>query len=128
MLVVTNLVLPVLPVLPKVTNKCYRTTHAIRQRLHFASRFLAFCMLVVTNLAGIASLNVRLRKLPAPSETAHLSHSCLAARRPFGGVNPAVQPPRRGLFRLATVAVPTPTCKGPRKPVSAQKKEGENEQ
>ena len=122
MLVVTNLVLPCVT---KSNTQCYDTTH---RSLHLLVVFLHFCRLVVTNLGRITDLNLRLRKLSSPSEAVHLSHSCLAARRPFGGDNPGAQPPRRGLLRLVTVAVPTPTCKGPQKPVPAQKKEGENEQ
>jgi hypothetical protein len=122
MLVVTNLVLPCVT---KSNTQCYDTTH---QRLRLLVVFLDFCRLVVTNLGRITDLNIHLRKLLWPSEAAFLSHSCSAAGQPFGGANPGAQPPRGRLLRLVTVAVPTPTCKGPQKPVPAQKKGGENEQ
>jgi hypothetical protein len=122
MLVVTNLVLPC----ATISNKqCYDTT---RQRSHFARGLLDFSAADTAFFAGITDLNIRLRKLSAPSETAYLSHSCAAPRQPFNGADSGAQTPPRGVFRAVTVAVPTHTCKRPQKPVFAQKKRGENEQ
>lgn len=118
MLVVTN---QVLPSVTESNNQCYDTTHRL---FHFARGWLDFCRLVVTNLVRSTDDNVHLRKLSAPSKTAYLSHSCRAARQPFNGADSGAQPPRGGVFRAVTVAVPTHTFKMSQKPVSAQKKEG----
>ena len=122
MLVVTNLVLP------SVTfgnNKCYDTTHRC---FYFARGLLDLGRLVVTKLVLSTALNVHLRKLSSPSETAYLSHSCSIARRANNGADSGAQTPRRGVLRSVTVAVPTLPCKRPQKPVFAQKKRGKNEQ
>ena len=122
MLVVTNLVLP------SVTfsnNQCYDTT---RWGFRFARGLLDFRRLVVTNFGRITRLNVHLRKLSSPSETAYLSHSCSIARRANNGADSGAQTPRRGVLRSVKVAVPTLPCKRPQKPVFAQKKRGKNEQ
>jgi hypothetical protein len=126
MLVVTNLVLPCVT---KSNTQCYDTTH---QRLRLLVVFLDFCRLVVTNLGRITDLNIRLRKLEEWLRQAkctmmlRLSNRLKAHHWLPAPAAPAA--PRGRLLRLVTVAVPTPTCKGPQKPVPAQKKGGENEQ
>jgi hypothetical protein len=103
----------------------YDTT---RQRSHFARGWLDFGGADTAFLGRSTDYNLHLRQLPAPSETAYLSHSCAASRQPFNGADSGAQTPPRGVFRAVTVAVPTHTCKRPQKPVFAQKKRGENEQ
>jgi hypothetical protein len=122
MLVVTNLVLPCVT---ESNSQCYDTTH---QRFHFARGLLDFYRLVVTNLVRSTDDNVHLRKLSAPSKTAYLSHSCRAARQPFNGADSGAQPPRGGVFRVVTVAVPTHTCKRPQKPFPLKKRGAKSEQ
>ena len=114
MLVVTNLVLPCVTNIP---NACYATTH---QRFHFTRGLLDFIRLVVTNFIRSTDDNVHYGKL----EIAYLSRFSGANN----GADSGAQTPPRGVFRSVTVAVPTHTFKRPQKPVSAQKKEGENEQ
>ena len=114
MLVVTNLVLP--SVLFSNTLR-YDTT---RQRFDFARGLLDFCRLVVTNFSLLTDDNVHLRKL----QTAYLSHSGRGQqRRGFWRATPP-----RGVFRVVTVAVPTPTCKEPQKSFPLKKRGAKNEQ
>jgi hypothetical protein len=103
----------------------YDATH---QRFHFARGLTDVSAADTAFFAGITRLNVHLRKLSAPSKTAYLSHSCRAARQPFNGADSGAQPPRGGVFRAVTVAVPTHTCKRPQKPFPLKKRGAKSEQ
>ncbi len=100
----------------------YDTTH---QRFHFARGWLDFGAADTAFFAGITDLNIHLRKLSSPSETAYLSYSCSIARRANNGADSGAQHPPEGVVTFGNSCGTHSHLQRAQKPVFAQKKRGE---